>query len=145
MTGALLALLVAAIWGLSPIFEKMSLVKASPFTAMTVRFVFTCAIVMAISLGTGKYREIMKLDGMTLLWICLGGIVGGIIGFLLYFFALRDGLTTKIIPIVATFPLFTAFYAWLFLKEQITLSRLAGIILVVAGVALINREVIFPD
>jgi len=138
MKTAALALLVASIWGITPIFEKLSLVKASPLTVMTIRFVFTTTIVVAISLVTGRYRELSTVDGKTLLWIILAGILGGIVGLFLYFFALKQDLTSKIVPIAATFPLFTALYASIFLKEAITLPRLAGIVLIVIGLVLIN-------
>ena len=138
MKTAALALLVASIWGITPIFEKLSLVKASPLTVMTIRFIFTTTIVVAISLVTGKYRELSTVDGKTLLWIILAGILGGIVGLFLYFFALKQDLTSKIVPIAATFPLFTALYASIFLKEAITLPRLAGIVLIVIGLVLIN-------
>ncbi len=83
MTGAALALLVAAVWGISPIFEKLSLVKTAPFTVMTIRFMFTTAIVVIISIVTGHFRDIKNVDAVSLIWICLGGLAGGIIGLLL--------------------------------------------------------------
>lgn len=138
MTVTLLALLVAAIWGIAPIFEKLSLARVSPFTALTIRFMFTTGIVVVFSLVSGKFRDIKNVDPMSLLWICLGGLVGGVIGLLIYFVALKQGAATRIVPITATFPLFTAFYAYLFLNEQITATRVAGIVLVVFGVVLIN-------
>ena len=54
MKAAALALLVASIWGISPIFEKLSLIKASPFTVITIRFIFTTICLVIISLVTGK-------------------------------------------------------------------------------------------
>ncbi|MEW6143815.1 MAG: EamA family transporter [Thermodesulfobacteriota bacterium] len=145
MTGAAWALLVAAVWGISPIFEKLSLVKTAPFTVMTIRFMFTTAIVVVISIFTGNFRDIKNVDGMSLLWICLGGLVGGIIGLLLYFVVLKQNLASHVVPLAASFPLFTTFYAYIFLKEQISAVRLAGIVLVVVGIALINWDRIVPD
>ena len=145
MTAALLALLVASIWGVAPIFEKLSLARVSPFTALTVRFMITTGIVVLISLFTGHFKEIRNVDPMSLLWIFLGGISGGVIGLLLYFVVLKDNLTTHIVPITATFPLFTALFAYLFLKEHITATRIAGIFLVVIGVVLINWDRFIAD
>ncbi len=138
MKTAALALLVASIWGITPIFEKLSLVKASPLTVITLRFLFTTTIVVTISLVTGKYRELSTVDGKTFLWIILAGILGGIVGLFIYFVALKQDLTTRIVPIAATFPLFTALYASIFLREAITLPRIAGIVLIVIGLVLIN-------
>jgi len=134
----LLSLFVASVWGLAPIFEKLSLIRTSPFTALTIRFMFTTSIVVILSILTGNFKEITKVDPKSLLWICLGGLIGGIVGLLVYFVVLKENLTTRVIPLTATFPLFTAFYAYLFLKENITMLRLIGIILVVIGVVLIN-------
>jgi len=145
MTAALLALLVASIWGVAPIFEKLSLVKTAPFTALTIRFIITTSIVVAISLVTGQFKDIRNVDAVSLFWIALGGISGGVIGLFLYFVVLKDNLTTHIVPITATFPLFTALYAYLFLKEHITAVRLAGILFVVAGVVLINWDRFLTD
>ena len=138
MKTAALALLVASIWGITPIFEKLSLIKASPLTVMTIRFIFTTTVVVVISLVTGGYKELGAVDGKTFLWIILAGILGGIVGLFLYFFALKQDLTSRIVPIAATFPLFTALYAYVFLRETITLPRLAGIVLIVVGLILIN-------
>ncbi|MGH7902412.1 MAG: EamA family transporter [Thermodesulfobacteriota bacterium] len=138
MKTAALALLVASIWGITPIFEKLSLIKASPFTVMTIRFIFTATCVAVVSIVTGKYREFSTIDGKTFLWIILAGFLGGIVGLFLYFVALKQDLTTKIAPITATFPLFTAIYAYIFLHEPITLLRLIGIVLIVLGLMFIN-------
>lgn len=140
MKAVVLALLVASIWGMTPIFEKLSLKNASPLTVITLRFIFTTACVVAVSLVTGKYREFATVDSKTLLWILLAGLFGGIIGLFIYFVALQQGLTSRIVPIAATFPLFTAIYAFIFLNEPISFQRLAGIVLVVLGLVLINWD-----
>lgn len=145
MTGAALALLVAAIWGIAPIFEKMSLVKTAPFTALTIRFMFTTSLLLIFSFVTGRFWDIKNVDGVSLLWICTAGFIGGILGLLLYFVVLKENLTSHIVPIAATFPLFTALYAYIFLKEHISPVRLAGIFLVVIGLVLINWNNIVPQ
>lgn len=145
MTGAAGALLVAAVWGISPIFEKLSLVKTAPFTAMTIRFMFTTAIVVVISIATGRFSDIKNVDAVSLMWICLGGLVGGIIGIFLYFVVLKENMASHVVPLAASFPLFTTFYAYIFLREQISAVRLAGIVLVVIGIVLINWNRIVPD
>jgi len=138
MKTALLALLVASIWGITPIFEKLSLINASPFTVMTIRFIFTATCVGIVSLLTGKYRELTNVDVKTFFWIILAGLLGGIVGLFIYFVALKEDLVSKIAPITATFPLFTALYAYIFLHEPITLLRLIGIVLIVLGLMFIN-------
>ena len=138
MKATALALFVASIWGITPILEKLSLVKGSPFTVMTVRFIFTATFVAIISLISGKYKDIGNLDGKTLLWTCLAGLLGGIVGLFIYFVALKQDLTTRTVPITATFPLFTALYAFIFLHESLSIQRIMGIVLIVLGLILVN-------
>jgi bacterial/archaeal transporter family protein len=138
MKAAALALFVALIWGITPIFEKLSLVRASPFTVITLRFMFTTTCIIVVSLATGRYREIGSVDGKTLLWIFLAGFLGGIVGLFIYFVALKQDLTSKIVPIAATFPLFTALYAFIFLHETLSIQRIIGIVLIVLGLIFIN-------
>ena len=138
MKAAALALFVASIWGITPIFEKLSLVRASPFTVITLRFMFTTTCIIVVSLATGRYREISSVDGKTLLWIVLAGFLGGIVGLFIYFVALKQDLTSRIIPIAATFPLFTALYAFIFLHETLSIQRIIGIVLIVLGLIFVN-------
>jgi transporter family protein len=138
MKTAGLALLVASIWGIAPIFEKLSLERASPLTVITLRFIFSASCLAIYSVVTGGYKDFASVDGKTLLYIILAATIGGIIGLLLYFTALKQDFTSKIVPIAATFPLFTALYAFLFLNEHISSQRLIGIILIVIGLILVN-------
>ena len=138
MKAAALALFVASIWGITPIFEKLSLLRASPLTVITLRFMFTTTCIIVVSLATGRYREISSVDGKTLLWIVLAGFLGGIVGLFIYFVALKQDLTSRIIPIAATFPLFTALYAFIFLHETLSIHRIIGIVLIVLGLIFVN-------
>lgn len=138
MQAALIAFVVACIWGLNPIFEKLSLRDASPFTVITIRFLFTTVCLSIIALSTDRVGEIISVDRRSLFWILLSGFSGGLIGLFLFFVALKQDDASRVVPIVATFPMFTAFYAYLFLNENITPQRMLGIVFVVIGAVLIN-------
>lgn len=138
MEAALLAFLVASIWGLNPIFEKLALNGATPFAMITIRFAFTTACLVLITFATNRVDQIMDIDRPTLFWILLSGLAGGLIGLFLFFVALKQDDASRIVPIVASFPMFTAFYAYFFLKESIGPIRMAGIVFVVIGLILIN-------
>ena len=138
MQAALLAFIVACIWGLNPIFEKLSLRDATPFSVITIRFIFTSVILTLIMIVFGKTGEIISVDSRSLFWILLSGLVGGLIGLFIFFVALKQGDASQVVPIVATFPMFTALYAYLFLGKNITSTRMFGIVFVVLGAILIN-------
>jgi len=132
-----ICLLVAVIWGIAPIFEKMSLVKTSSFTALTVRITATAIVLLIITFLTGKGKNITSLDGRTVLFILVGGFFG-ILGLFLYFVALKQDAASRVVPLVNIFPLFTAGYSVLLLNEKLTSMRILGIILIVAGLFCIN-------
>lgn len=137
MTATLLALLVAFMWGINPIMEKLSLAKATPLTVLTLRFIMTSIVLTFISFYTGQFQEFNKLDSKTYFLIIIPAILAGL-GLYIYFIALSKGESSKVVPIVATFPLFTAIYAFLILKENITIPKLIGICLIVCGLIILN-------
>ncbi len=137
MRATILALATAAIWGLSPIFEKMSLRDASPVVVMTIRFLFISACATTFAIATGRVQEIFEISGKTLALILAAGLLGGIIGLFLFFSALKHGEASYVIPIAATAPLFSTIYAWILLEEKITPMRLAGISFIVAGAVIV--------
>ena len=137
-TGILIAIFVACIWGLNPIFEKISLNTASPLSVITIRFVFTTCCLLIFVLATGRFHQVFSVDKMTLFWILLSGVVGGMIGLFLYLTALKMDNASTIIPIIASFPMFTAIYAYFILKEELSLTKIIGILFVVLGAILIN-------
>ena len=137
MTASLLALLVAFIWGINPIMEKLSLVKATPLTVMTIRFIMTSIVLTIITIYQGKFYELNNLDSKTYYYILIPAILAGV-GLYIYFIALGKGESSQVVPIVATFPLFTAVYAFLILKESITTPKIIGTFLIVSGLVILN-------
>ena len=137
MTASLLALLVAFIWGINPIMEKLSLVKATPLTVMTIRFIMTSIVLTIITIYQGKFYELNNLDSKTYYYIIIPAILAGV-GLYIYFIALGKGESSKVVPIIATFPLFTAVYAFLILKESITTPKIIGTFLIVFGLVILH-------
>ena len=132
-----MALAVAAIWGLSPIFEKMSLRDASTTVVMTIRLIFISAVITVFAVATGKTPEMFQISGKTLSLILVSGVLGGVIGLFMFFSALKQGEASYVIPLAATAPLFTALYAWVLLGEKLTTMRIAGIVLITVGAAMV--------
>jgi len=54
--------------------------------------------------------------------------------------ALKQEDTSKVLPIIASFPMFTAIFAYFILGETISLQRFIGIMFVIVGVVLINLK-----
>lgn len=132
-----LALLVPALMGGAAIFEKLSLKEASPLGVFTLRSLFMTAILVAASLATANYREYPRYPQATYLWILIPALLATVFVFI-YFMALRGDLASRVVPVVATAPLFTLLYAVLWLGEPMSLKRLAGALLIAGGVWLVK-------
>ena len=135
----LLALLVAAIWGLAPIFEKLSLHSMSPLYVLFIRFVLVTSLFVPIFITSNQALILDQLTLKNLMLILIPGILA-VIGIYLYFNALADSSASKIVPLTAIYPLFTCFYAFIFLKEDFTTEKIIGTILIVAGVFILNYK-----
>ena len=132
-----LALIVAALWGLAPIFEKMSLQTMSPIFILSVRFFLVTALLVPFFISTNQVLMLPALNIKNILLILIPGLLA-VLGIFLYFNALSGSSASKIVPLTAIYPLFTCFYAYIFLKEDFTTEKIIGTILIVAGVFILN-------
>ncbi len=135
----LLALIVAAIWGLAPIFEKLSLQVMSPIYVLCVRFFLVTCLLVPIFISSNQVLSLDDLTFRNLLLILVPGLLA-VLGIYLYFNALSGSSASKIVPLTAIYPLFTCFYAYIFLKEDFTTEKIIGTILIVAGVFVLNYK-----
>lgn len=134
----LLAIVTMFFWGIAPIFGKLGLAKISPFLALAIRS-FVIAIIMLIIVAIrGDFKELAGLQLKGITFIALEGIFASLIGHFAYYYALKLGETSRIVPIASAFPIITIAAAALFLSEKITLLKGAGAVLVLAGIFLLR-------
>ncbi|MBI2370699.1 MAG: EamA family transporter [Deltaproteobacteria bacterium] len=131
------ALLASFFWGMTPIFEKLALVHASPLVALTLRSLIATACLAVLTLLSGGFRELGDLPMRTFVWITVASLTVTT-GVLLYFYALKADLASRVVPISGSYLLFTSLIALLVLHEQITAARLLGTVLIVFGVLLVR-------
>lgn len=133
-----LLLLTAILWGSSPILEKTGLRNTSPLIALTIRSVGVAVILLIMLSCMGKLKELFSVEGKTIILFTISGIMAGLLGMWTYFGALKAGATSKIVPIAASYPLITVLLSILILKEGVTLVRLLGTLLIIAGIWLVK-------
>jgi bacterial/archaeal transporter family protein len=101
----------------------------------------TIPIAVLATLGLalmGRLDSITTVDLRSALFVAAGGIVAGLIGQLAFYAALKGGEASIVVPVAATYPLVALIVSVIFLGEAITVQKLAGIGLVVGGVALLR-------
>lgn len=79
----------------------------------------------------------LKLDGAGIAWAIGAGFLG-IGGGVVLYLLLRDAPASVVIPISALYPVVTVILAFLFLHEELSPMRLAGIALAVIAIWLLS-------
>jgi drug/metabolite transporter (DMT)-like permease len=126
----------AVLRGVAQTLTKMGLVLwPSPFGAAFVGYSTSAALMW----GTAAARREggIRMAPAGLLWFAGVGTLNGA-GVLLMYYALNVGTVTVVSPLVATYPLFTMLFSAIFLRtESLSAKAVAGVVLAVAGVAVI--------
>ncbi|MEJ5990436.1 DMT family transporter [Ramlibacter sp. PS3R-8] len=124
---------LAAIWGASFLFMRLAVVDfgfvATAFLRVTIAAAFLLPLMLLRGLGPVLRRHGWKIG--------LIGLLNSGIPFMLFSFALLS-ITTGLSAILnATVPLFGALVAWWWLKDGLTGSRVLGLVIGLAGVAML--------
>ncbi|MEK7699729.1 MAG: EamA family transporter [Planctomycetota bacterium] len=138
MEAFLLALLTAFIWGFVPFLEKVGLSSVHPTTAYLIRSSGVFLGVVAVIAFTPHASSLGKVGIKSIFLLVLAGILAGFVAQIVFYKALKAGEISRIIPIASCSPLFTFFLGWLFLGEEVTLSKAIGILFVLGGLFLLR-------
>jgi transporter family protein len=125
------------------IFGSIGLGKVNSTVATTLRSLIMAALLVAVTLATGQFQQILRgegnLDGRAWLFITLAGIAGAL-SWLAYFAALRIGVTSQIAALDRLSVAFVFVLGILVLGEKHTWRGWLGLLLLVAGVYLIAAD-----
>ena len=133
----LLPLGAALLRGIAPPVIKIGLeIWPNPIGAGLTGYIFSTLTVLTLErVRNGHF--IARGPNIGRLWFALTGIVNGI-GTLLLYLAVGAGPVTLVAPLIATYPLVTVGLSALVLSNvRITPRLVAGVVMTVAGVALI--------
>lgn len=138
MNWFVLALLSAVFAALTAIFGKVGLAKIDANFATILRSIIMAGFLVMVGLSTGKLAPAFwqSLDKKAVLFIVLSGVAGAT-SWLFYFLALKVGLASKVAPIDRLSVVFVLIFAAVFLGEKLSLTSLAGVLLVAAGAVLL--------
>jgi len=125
-------------WGSAPILEKYGLRDIDPFSAVFIRSVAILFMLVIAFSFTGRINVLWKTPPKTILVFTISGFLAGLAGMWTYFKALKMAPSSKIVPLVAIYPLLTAILSVLILKEEFNWLRIMGTILIVIGIILVK-------
>ncbi len=128
-----LAILAAMLlWGTSTIGTKLALQSFPPITLITIRFTIAILVLLVIGLISGQLQKLRKKD---LPLFILAGFIQPFGYYIFETFGLEMISTPTVAEVIlSTIPLFSPIFAWLLLRERVTVYNILGIIISMAGV-----------
>lgn len=137
-----IALLVITmlLWGTTPLMEKVGLREVDPLIGVFLRSFAVVAVLAVIFLFTGRYGELARVSPRNIALFAGSGIMAGLIAMWTYFYVLKSGMMSQVVPITASYPLITAMLAFLVIGENFSVQRVVGIIMTVIGIVLIKQS-----
>ncbi|OKH17412.1 DMT family transporter [[Limnothrix rosea] IAM M-220] len=140
MVGEISALIAAGIWSASAIiYDKILVTVKISGTLVSFYRGLVSLPFFAVSLLIFD-PHLPQLSSLHWFYLVISAILGITIGDTAYFLSLQDVGVRKALLLQTLTPLFGAFFAWVFLKESLTVYGLIGIALTLLGVVWVITE-----
>ena len=135
----LIAILISALWGATPIVIKSLTKKFNISTIMLCEglLYFFFLLCYAYKFKDIIRKDIPKIDHIDIFKMFFAGVIGGLIGNILYIYVLEKHDSYITTALVSVSPFFTLILAYYFTKENITLYGVLGVTFIVFGIMLI--------
>ena len=131
--------LTMVLWGISPLFDKLALGRIPPFLAVVLRSSVITACLVAALVASGQTATVGKVNGRAFGFLAAGALSAGLLGQITYYYALRQGRASTVVPLIASYPLVTVALSTLLLREHVTWIRGLGAMAVVTGIILLRH------
>lgn len=113
--------------------------KLDPFIALSIRTLAVGVGLAVWGLATGRFTGFGALDGRAVALLAAEGLAASLLGHLAYFYALKLGQVSLVSPVVSAFPAVAVLLSVLILGERLSVAKLAGLSLIIAGIIFIRR------
>ena len=131
MPAEYLAALAALCWAFGSLFSATAASQLGAFSFTRWRLFFALVLLWALAFYTGEWRS---LDGPSVAWLALSGLIGIFIGDTALFACMNRLGPRRSGVLFASHALFSALLAWVFLGETLWGWTLLGAGLLVSGV-----------
>lgn len=139
-SGDLLALAAGMFWGLTTVvIRASSLARVSAEKLLFYQVAVSTAALPFLSLALGE-QWVWTFSPFAITSLVLQTVVGAFASYLAWMWMLGRYPATKISVFVFLTPLFALLFGALWLKEAVTPSLLAALVLVAVGIVLVNRK-----
>lgn len=138
--GTLAMLLASLSYAVASIYAMRKVGPAAPVMIAFGQSIFANLALWPLAL---LFESPLRLPHLPITWISMVwlGVLASGIGTALYYFLLREVGPTRTNLTAYVFPLVGVLLGWLFLDEQISWWMIAGGLLIISGVALVNARI----
>ena len=126
------AVLSAMFASLTSILGKIGISGVDSNLGTAIRTIVVLIMAWVMVFVTKKQDELKKIDGKSMVFICLSGLTTGL-SWLCYYKALQDGQASIVVPIDKLSILVTVAFSYIVLKERLTKKSFAGLAMITAG------------
>lgn len=126
------AVLSAVFASLTSILGKIGISGVDSNLGTAIRTIVVLIMAWVMVFVTKKQDELKKIDGKSMVFICLSGLTTGL-SWLCYYKALQDGQASIVVPIDKLSILVTVAFSYIMLKERLTKKSFAGLAMITAG------------
>ena len=127
-------------WGIAPIFAKLGLKDLDPIAGLIIRTLTAACFVIGFMgfRGAGDIIEQFKnMSIKTWTFITIEALLATLIGDLAYYAAIKKGNVSIVATIMASSPLVTMILSIIFLGEEVSLYKIFGAALIIAGIRIV--------
>ena len=117
---------------LTSILGKIGISGVDSNLGTAIRTIVVLIMAWVMVFVTKKQDELKKIDGKSMVFICLSGLTTGL-SWLCYYKALQDGQASIVVPIDKLSILVTVAFSYIVLKERLTKKSFAGLAMITAG------------
>ncbi|HEY4716549.1 MAG TPA: EamA family transporter [bacterium] len=133
------AMLAVIFWGSAPVFEKIGLAALPPAAGIFIRSLIAAAGTAVIfSFNKPGWEVFSVASPKALIFLAIAGLNSALIGQFFYFKALKLGEASMIVPLCSTYPFVAVALSILILNESLTVNKIFGICLILAGIWLLK-------
>lgn len=139
MNAFLWGILAALIWGVVPLLEKLGLANVRPLAALFYRSLGVIIGFLLLGIFMVKPQEIRTVDLRSLIFLVLGGFLASFVAQICFYNGLKLGEVSRVVFISGSYPFIAFILGILFLGESLSLIKIAGAVLVMAGIWLLKK------
>lgn len=125
--------------GVTSVLAKCAIRKTDSTVATAVRTIIVLAFAWLMVFITRSQNQIADISGKTFLFLILSGLATGA-SWLCYFKALQLGDINKVVPIDKSSVVLSIVFAFIFLREKVSVPKLIGVAAIAVGTALMIEK-----